>query len=95
MQSPITMRAPPGLHLPELGKQKLAQLASKARSLGMTPQRYVCRLIEEDLALDRKAITTTFTELMGPGRDVDEQELDRLVDEARTRHHQRTSRGRG
>ena len=60
----------------------------------MTPQRYVRQLIDEDLALDQKARATTFAELMGPGRDVDERELDRLVDEARTRHHRRAALGR-
>ncbi len=58
----------------------------------MTPQRYVQLLIEEDLALDRKARTTPFAALMGPGRAVDEEKLDRLVDAARTRHHRRTRR---
>jgi hypothetical protein len=84
----------PVLQPPRLGKRKMAELTSKARSLGMTPHRYVRMLIEQDLALDRKARTTSFAELMGPGREVDEKELDRLVDEARTRHHQRTSKRR-
>lgn len=74
---------------PRLGKQKLAQLTRKAQSLGLSPQRYVELLIEQDLELDRKAQTTTFAELMGPGREVDDLELDRLVDQARTRHHRR------
>jgi hypothetical protein len=57
----------------------------------MTSKRNVHKSIEEDLALDRKARTTSFAELMGPGREVDEEELDRLVNEARRRHHRRTS----
>ena len=69
--------------------KKMAELASKDQSLGLTPERYVQKLIEQDLALDRKARNTTFAELMGPGREVDEAELDRLVDEARTRHHRK------
>jgi hypothetical protein len=88
------MSTMPNIQLPRLGKEKMAELTRKAKSLGMTPQRYVQFLIEEDLALDRKARTTTFAELMGPGVDVDEKELDRLVDEARTRHHERTDRGK-
>jgi hypothetical protein len=75
------------IRLPRLGKRRMAELTSKAKSLGMTPQRYIRSLIEEDLELDRKARATTFAELMAPGRDVDEAELNRLVDEARTRHH--------
>lgn len=74
---------------PRLGKQTMAKMASKAKSLGLTPERYVQRLIEQDLALDRKASNTTFAHLMGPGREVNEAELDRLVDEARTRHHRK------
>jgi len=72
----------------------MAQLASKAKRLGMSPERYVRQLIEEDLALDRKAKTTTFAQLMGPGRTVDEAILDRVVDEARTRHHNSSRRKR-
>ena len=80
------MSSTPVIQLPRLGKRRMAELTRKARSMGMTPQRYVQFLIEEDLALDRKARSTTFAELMGPGREVDEAELDQLVDEARTRH---------
>ena len=46
--------------------------------------------MEEDLAIDRAARTTTLADIVGPGRQIDEDELDRLVDEARTRHHQRS-----
>ena len=77
-----------------LGKQKMAELASKARRLGLTPQEYVKRLVEEDLAIDRAARTTTLADIVGPGRPIDEEELDRLVDEARTRHHQRVTKRR-
>ena len=72
----------------------MSKLASKAKRLGMTPQRYVRELVEKDLALDRKARATTLAELVGPGRDVDEAELDRLVEAARTRHHRRSTRKR-
>lgn len=82
------------LRIPPLGKQKMAALTSKARRLGMTPQRYVRQLIDQDLALDRQARTTTFAGLMGPGRAIDEREIDRIVDQARTRHHRRVGRGR-
>ena len=77
-----------------LGKQKMAELASKARRLGLTPQEYVKRLVEEDLAIDRAARTTTVADIVGPGRPIDEEELDRLVDEARTRHHHRVTKRR-
>jgi len=88
------MPTTPALQLPRLGKQKLAQLMKKAKLLGITPERYVQQLIEEDLALDQKAKSMTFTQIMGPGRDVDEAIFDRLVDEARTRHHAKSRRKR-
>lgn len=77
-----------------LGKQKMAELASKARRLGLTPQEYVKRLVEEDLAIDRAARTTTLADIVGPGRQIDEDELDRLVDKARTRHQHRVTKKR-
>jgi hypothetical protein len=77
-----------------LGRQKFAALSSKAKRLGMTPERYLIHLPEEDLALDRKARTTTLAELLGPGREVDEAELDGLVEEARTRHFEASSKRR-
>ena len=88
------MATTPALQLPRLAKHTVAQLIRKAKRSGMTPQRYIQQLIEEDLALDQKARTTTFAELMGPGRDVDEAVLDRVVDEARTRHHNNRRRKR-
>ena len=80
------------LQLKGLGPKAMTELASKARRLGMSPERYLRELVQEDLALDRKARTTTLAEIMGPGREVDEAELDKLVDAARTRHHRRASR---
>ena len=80
--------------VPRLNKRRMAELTRKAKSLGLTPEHYVRRLIEQDLELDRRARTTTFTRLMAPPRDVDEAELDRLVDAARTRHHKSNPRKR-
>lgn len=80
------------LRLKGLGPRAMLELAGKARRLGMTPERYLRELVQEDLALDRKARTTTLAELMGPGRQVDEAELDKLIDAARTRHHRRNAK---
>ena len=80
------------LQLKGLGRKAMTELTSKAKRLGITPERYVKELVREDLALDRRARTTTFYELLGPGREVDEAELDELVDAARTRHYQRTGK---
>ncbi len=87
------MPTTPTLRVPRLGKEKMAQLSSKARRLGISPERYVQLLIEEDLELDRRAKTTRFAELMGPGRELDERVLDRVVDGARMRHH-KNSKGK-
>lgn len=80
------------LYVTGLNKRKMAALTTKAKRLGMTPERYVKRLVEEDLALDREAQSTRLADLVGPGREVDEAQLDRLVEAARTRHHERTPR---
>lgn len=72
----------------------MAELMRKARRLGLSPASYLRRLVEEDLALDRKARTMTLAEIIGPGRPVDEDEVDTLVEAARTRHHSRTSAGK-
>jgi hypothetical protein len=80
------------LQLKGLGRKAMTELAIKARRLGMSPERYLRELVREDLALDRKAKTTTLAEIMGPSREVDEAELDKLIDAARTRHHRRISK---
>lgn len=75
-----------------LAKRQVAEVAMRASRLGMTPERYLRHLVEEDLAISREAKTTTFDALMGPSREVDEQELDRLVEASKTKHHRRASR---
>jgi hypothetical protein len=80
------------LQVKGLAKRQMAAVAERAGRLGMTPERYLRHLVEEDLAISREAKTTTFAELMGPGRVVDEQELDRLVEAAKAKYHRRTSR---
>jgi len=82
------------LEVKGLGRCKLDELARKARRLGLTPEKYVKRLVEEDLAISHEARTKTFAEIMGPGQEVDEEELDRLVERAKTRHHERASKRR-
>jgi hypothetical protein len=57
-----------------LGKQKTEKLVARARRLGMTPQRYLKHLVEEDLAFSERAKSSSFEELLGPGREVDEAE---------------------
>ena len=41
------------LQVTGLGKQKAAALARKAKKMGMTTQRYLKYLVEQDLEMDR------------------------------------------
>ncbi|HEX4124062.1 MAG TPA: hypothetical protein VHY37_04985 [Tepidisphaeraceae bacterium] len=74
--------------IPGLGKQKTAEVIARARRLGMSPQRYIRRLVEEDLAISDRAKKTSFEELLGPGRKVDEAEVDRLVEAAKVSNYE-------
>jgi hypothetical protein len=69
-----------------LGKHKMAAIVERAKRLGMTPQGYLRHLVEEDLAISDRAKTSSFEQLLGPGREVDEVELDRLVEEGKVAH---------
>jgi len=75
------------LEVKGLGRGKLNELTREAKRLGVTPEQYVRNLVEERLDIARAAREKTFAEITGPGRDVDEAELDRLVEAARERHH--------
>jgi hypothetical protein len=70
----------------------MAAVIERAKRLGMTPQRYLKHLVEEDLAVSARAKSTRFEQLLGPGQAVDEAEIDKLVEGAKTRYHQRKSR---
>jgi hypothetical protein len=74
-----------------LGKQKTAALTARAKRLGMTPQRYLKHLVEQDLAISERAKTSTFEELLGTGREVDETEIDSLVEGAKVARHRERS----
>jgi hypothetical protein len=79
------------IQLPPLTKQSMTQLVAKAKRLGIEPGVYARRLIEEGLAFQREAEGSSFAEIMGPVRevasDVDEAEITRLVETARTEYH--------
>jgi hypothetical protein len=76
-----------------LGKQKIARLVERAKRLGMSPQGYLKHLVEEDLAISERARSSSFEELLGPGREVDEAEVDRLVEDAKAaRHREKTKK---
>ena len=69
------------------GKQKAAAMIQRAKGLGMTPQRYLKHLVEEDLAISERAKSSSFKKLLGPGETTDEAEIDRFVEEAKTRYN--------
>jgi hypothetical protein len=73
-----------------LGKQKAAAVIARAKRLGMAPQRYLRHLVEEDLAVSERARSSSFKELLGPGEPADEGEVDRLVEDAKTRYRRRS-----
>jgi hypothetical protein len=79
-----------------LPKRDIASLKAIAKSLGLTPDGYAKRVIKDAIAFERAARASKVKELLRPFRDAfgqfDEAEFDRLVDEARTYHHQRTTR---
>jgi predicted urease superfamily metal-dependent hydrolase len=83
---------PAAFELRGFGKRKMAAIVERAKRLGMTPQRYIKHLVEEDLAVCQRAKTSTFESLLGPGSDEDEAEIDRHVEAARVRYSKLRSR---
>ena len=79
-----------------LGKQQVAGLRKQAKTLGLSTETYVKRLIEDGLILEHRARSESFDELTAPLRSefkksgMKGEELDTLVDAARTRHQQRS-----
>ena len=74
----------------QTGKLPVRQISAvkrRARDLGLTPQKYLRQLVEDDLAVSAKARSTSLDELAAPFReafaDVSEEELDRRVKAAR------------
>jgi hydroxylamine reductase (hybrid-cluster protein) len=75
-----------------LSKQKVAELARAAKHAGVTAEQFVKDHVEEKLTIAREARAKTFAEIAGPSHEVDEDELDKPVERARTRFHARTKR---
>ncbi len=82
------------LEIKGLARRQVIQLNQRAIQLGMTTERYLKHLVEEDLAVTQQAKTMTFAELMESSREVDESELDRVVEKVRTQYHRRYLRKR-
>jgi hypothetical protein len=81
-----------------LEKKSMAQLIAEAKRLGVPPEDYASRLVEDGLALGREAERKTFAEIMGPVRratgTVDEMEVVKLVEKARADRHSGRQRGK-
>src|SRR4051794_13588069 len=90
--------APSSLHVSGLAEKKLHALRTQAKAAGMTAEVYARQLIEEGISLEQQARTLTFDQLYAPAQErfrkseTTEEELDKLVNAARARHHRRTSR---
>jgi hypothetical protein len=76
-----------------LAPRQAAAVKRKAERLGLSVDDYIRQLIEDDLALDRKARTTSLDELATPFRKalkgVSDDEIDRIVKNARAVAHTR------
>ena len=85
------------IHVSGLPKGVLSALRSHAKAAGVTPADYAKQLIEDGISLLQQARTKSFDELYASTQErfresgMSEQELDKLVDAARTRHYRRTS----
>ena len=90
------MASATSIRLPPLSKQRMKELIANAKRLGIEPQEYAKRLVEEALAFQREAETLSFAQIMGPVRDasgsVDDAQIIKLVETARPGH--RVSRRR-
>lgn len=92
------MASPSTIQVSGLPSGELAALRRQAKALGMTAEGYARQLIEDGLALQRAARTTSFDELFAPAQKrfretgMTEEELDGVVNAARSRHHRRASR---
>jgi hypothetical protein len=81
-----------------LSREKLGALRAQAKAAGMTAEKYARQLIAEGIRLEQQARAQTFDQLYARVQErfrqsgMKEEELDKLVDTARSRHHRRTTR---
>ena len=81
-----------------LGRDELAALRKGARKLGLSAEGYARQLIADGLLLEKRARTTSFDDLLAgvqakfAASGMSERTLDKLVDQARTRYHLRSSK---
>jgi hypothetical protein len=86
------------LQLPPLTKQSMAQLLAEAKRIGVPPEDYAKRLVEDALSLQREAEEKSFSDIMKPVRKaagtVNDAEIVKLVEKARTDHRRGNGRGK-
>jgi hypothetical protein len=77
------------LRISDLPKRQASALQRKAQRMGLSAGDYVKQLIEDDLALDRKAQSTSLAQLAAPFRralkGAGEEDVARIVAKARSR----------
>jgi hypothetical protein len=77
------------LRIGDLPKRQASALKRKAERMGLSTDEYVKQLIEDDLALDQKAQTTSLEVLAGPFRKAlkgaSEEEVANIVAKTRSR----------
>ncbi|HTW95234.1 MAG TPA: hypothetical protein VMD30_10595 [Tepidisphaeraceae bacterium] len=81
------------IHVSGLGRRTIATLKSQAKAKGLSVEGYVKELIESEMSVSemarRKTIDDVFASAQKRFREsgMTDDELDRLVDTARTDHH--------
>lgn len=87
------------LKLRPLPRKSMAQLVTRARDMGVPPEDYARKLVEDGLALQEEAESMSVAQIMAPvrkaaGTVVDEREIVTLVEKARSDHHRVAARGK-
>lgn len=81
------------IHVSGLGRRTITTLKSQAKAEGLSVEGYVKELIESEMSVTEMARGKTIDEVFGPAQKrfresgISEEELDRLVDVARSDHH--------
>jgi hypothetical protein len=86
------------IHVSGLGRQTIASLKSRAKAEGLSVEGYVKELIQAEMSVAEMARRKTIDEVFAPVQKrfresgMSEEELDRLVDVARTEHYNQVTK---
>jgi hypothetical protein len=86
------------IHVSGLGRRTIATLKSQAKAEGLSVAGLVKELIETEMSVTEMARRKTIDEVFAPAQKrfqesgMSEEELDRLVDAARSDHHKQIQR---